>query len=127
MTGVQTCALPILVTNNPVVDEKPTITEVENKQVETINQNPVIETKTVNYEKQNSVENSQQEDDIRKLLEEYNKEYKLMLDRKMLSAIDESMSLSEINAIKEDLKATTRLLTIKANPKFEILLEKGLI
>ena len=116
-----------VVTNNPVVDEKPTITEVENKQVETINQNPVIETKTVNYEKQNSVENSQQEDDIRKLLEEYNKEYKLMLDRKMLSAIDESMSLSEINAIKEDLKATTRLLTIKANPKFEILLEKGLI
>lgn len=68
-----------------------------------------------------------QPEDLSELLKEYNKEFNLMLDKKMLLEIDESMSLNEINKIKEDLKSTTRLLTIKSNPKFTILLEKGLI
>ncbi len=68
-----------------------------------------------------------EEADLSELLKEYQHEYKLMLDRKMLATIDDSMTLKEINEIKENLEPTVRLLTVKANPKFEILLEKGLI
>lgn len=88
----------------------------------------IVEQETKEQEIQESLnEENNQPEDLSELLKEYNKEFNLMLDKKMLLEIDESMSLNEINKIKEDLKATTRLLTIKSNPKFTILLEKGLI
>ena len=69
----------------------------------------------------------QQDVDIEKLLAEYKVEYGKMLDKRMISLIDENTPLEEIDRIKESIASSLRLLTIKANPKFEILMERGLI
>ena len=69
----------------------------------------------------------QQDVDIEKLLAEYKVEYGKMLDKRMISLIDENTPLEEIDRIKESIASSSRLLTIKANPKFEILMERGLI
>ena len=65
--------------------------------------------------------------DLDKLLAEYKVELKKTIDRRMISLIDESTPLNEIDRIKESIESSSRLLTIKANPKFEILMERGLI
>ena len=65
--------------------------------------------------------------DLDKLLAEYKIELKKTIDRRMISLIDESTPLNEIDRIKESIESSSRLLTIKANPKFEILMERGLI
>ena len=73
-------------------------------------------------------ENEEQEEvDIEGLLAEYKVEYGKMLDKRMISLIDENTPLEEIDRIKESISSSSRLLTIKANPKFEILMERGLI
>jgi hypothetical protein len=73
-------------------------------------------------------ENEEQEEvDIEGLLAEYKVEYGKMLDKRMISLIDENTPLEEIDRIKESIASSSRLLTIKANPKFEILMERGLI
>lgn len=69
----------------------------------------------------------EEDEDFDILLEEYNKEFNKVLDRRLMSMIDESTTFDEIRNLKEELKVTTRLLVIKGNPKFEILFEKGLI
>lgn len=99
---------------------KPTINDLTTIETNEKQKNEIIE------EPMEREENNQ-EQSLNELLKEYEHEYQLLLDRKMIAAIDEKMSLNEINEIKENLQATVRLLTIKANPKFEILLEKGLI
>ena len=65
--------------------------------------------------------------DLDKLLAEYKVELQKTIDRRMISLIDESTPLNEIDRIKESIESSSRLLTIKANPKFEILMERGLI
>ncbi len=64
---------------------------------------------------------------LEQLLEEYKVEYNKMVDKRMISLIDESTPLEEIDRIKESIASSSRLLTIKTNPKFEILMERGLI
>lgn len=111
----------------------PTLEELNQEQniiyheQDTNNENNSLQENNINNENAQNNKMTQSEDDLSELLKEYNKEFNLMLDKKMLLEIDESMSLNEINQIKEDLKSSARLLTIKSNPKFAILLEKGLI
>ncbi len=111
----------------------PTLEELNQEQnltyyeQDTSNENNLLQENNISNENALNNKITQSEDDLSELLKEYNKEFNLMLDKKMLLEIDESMSLNEINQIKEDLKSSTRLLTIKSNPKFAILLEKGLI
>lgn len=113
--------------DNLLKEISPSIKEVEEIS-EQVNQEQINKEETEEQViKETLNEEINQPEDLSELLKEYNKEFNLMLDKKMLLEIDESMSLNEINKIKEDLKSTTRLLTIKSNPKFTILLEKGLI
>ena len=72
-------------------------------------------------------EDIQIEVNIEQLIEEYKIEYQKTLDKRMMELIDEVTPLEEVDRIKESIASTSRLLTIKANPKFEILMERGLI
>ena len=45
----------------------------------------------------------------------------------MIALIDENTPLEKLDEIRESIAASSRLLTIKSNPKFEILMERGLI
>lgn len=78
----------------------------------------------------NIFQNEQYQPDIidyQKLLSDYQKEFNKMMDRRMLHLIDENTTIEEMDEIKNKLKPSIRLLTIKSNPQFEILMEKGLI
>ena len=66
-------------------------------------------------------------DSIERRIEEYKIEYQKTLDKRMMELIDEVTPLEEVDRIKESIASSSRLLTIKANPKFEILMERGLI
>ena len=105
-----------------VIPEEPVIEEVADEPVYV----PEVEVdempEDIPYE-----DEIQQDVDIEKLLAEYKVEYGKMLDKRMISLIDENTPLEEIDRIKESIASSSRLLTIKANPKFEILMERGLI
>ena len=67
------------------------------------------------------------EEDFDQLIKEYQKELKILIDKKLIELVDENTSFEELERLQKNLQVTCRLLTIKANPKFKILMERGLI
>lgn len=101
-----------LVDNEPIKMEPPSVSEQTLANNVFIEQNQSFQPDSINLEQ---------------IYFEYQRELNRMMDIKMLNLITAETSLEEIEKIRNQLLPSIRLLTIKANPKFEILLEKGLI
>ena len=112
-----------------VKNEEPVIEVSEEKQ-ETVTSTPeetLINPVVIEYVESNIDVTTSQEEDLDQLIKEYQKELRILIDKKLIELVDENTSFEELERLQNNLQVTCRLLTIKANPKFKILMERGLI
>ncbi len=105
------------VTSESIVEEKEEV-------IEEVTENPtVIEIPEYSA----SCKEDDNCDDLNLLVKEYEKELKILIDKKLIEMINENTSFEEIERLQKNLQVTCRLLVIKSNPKYTILMERGLI